>query len=75
MLLRQKHLVCIFLFLVFQTVDFMSGFACAWQEDGVDLVTTIKGAGYYRRGRIVDYVSDFIPPTTIEVNKVYEEYR
>ncbi|KAH9743285.1 AB hydrolase-1 domain-containing protein [Citrus sinensis] len=54
---------------------FHSGFACAWQEDGVDLVTTIKGAGYYRRGRIVDYVSDFIPPTTIEVNKVYEEYR
>ncbi|KAH9791740.1 AB hydrolase-1 domain-containing protein [Citrus sinensis] len=54
---------------------FHSGFARAWQEDGVDLVTTIKGAGYYRRGRIVDYVSDFIPPTTIEVNKVYEEYR
>ncbi|KAH9743287.1 AB hydrolase-1 domain-containing protein [Citrus sinensis] len=58
-----------------QTRRFHSGFACAWQEDGVDLVTTIKGAGYYRRGRIVDYVSDFIPPTTIEVNKVYEEYR
>ncbi|KAH9791742.1 AB hydrolase-1 domain-containing protein [Citrus sinensis] len=58
-----------------QTRRFHSGFARAWQEDGVDLVTTIKGAGYYRRGRIVDYVSDFIPPTTIEVNKVYEEYR
>ncbi|XP_024046197.1 acyltransferase-like protein At3g26840, chloroplastic isoform X6 [Citrus clementina] len=58
-----------------QTRRFGGGGHFLFLEDGVDLVTTIKGAGYYRRGRIVDYVSDFIPPTTIEVNKVYEEYR
>lgn len=42
------------------------------QEDGVDLVTIIKYAYYYRRGKSFDYVSDYIPPTPFEF-KGYEE--
>ncbi|KAH9743294.1 AB hydrolase-1 domain-containing protein [Citrus sinensis] len=45
------------------------------QEEGVDLVTIIKGAGYYRRGKCINYVSDFIPLTTTEFNKFCEEIR
>ncbi|ESR60234.1 AB hydrolase-1 domain-containing protein [Citrus sinensis] len=44
-------------------------------EEGVDLVTIIKGAGYYRRGKCINYVSDFIPLTTTEFNKFCEEIR
>ncbi|KAK4846223.1 hypothetical protein QYF36_014526 [Acer negundo] len=44
-------------------------------EDGVDLVTIIKGASFYRRGNNLDYVSDFIPPTTPESNKALENIR
>ncbi|KAH9791708.1 AB hydrolase-1 domain-containing protein [Citrus sinensis] len=44
-------------------------------EDGVDLVTIIKGASYYRRGRSHDYVSDFMPPTSSEFNKICEDFR
>lgn len=42
------------------------------QEDGVDLVTIIKCTYYYRRGKSLDYVSDFILPTPFEL-KEYEE--
>ncbi|KAH9791758.1 AB hydrolase-1 domain-containing protein [Citrus sinensis] len=49
--------------------------AHVWQEEGVDLVTIIKGAGYYRRGKCINYVSDFIPLTTTEFNKFCEEIR
>ncbi|KAF9622394.1 hypothetical protein IFM89_031197 [Coptis chinensis] len=41
-------------------------------EDGVDLVTVIKGAGFYRRTRKIDYVSDFVLPTPSEFKKVYD---
>lgn len=42
------------------------------QEDGVDLVTIIKRAYYYRRGKSLDYISDYILPTPFEF-KEYEE--
>ncbi|KAK0590520.1 hypothetical protein LWI29_028350 [Acer saccharum] len=56
-------------------LDFMCSSAHVWQEDGVDLVTIIKGASFYRRGNNLDYVSDFIPPTTPESNKAFENIR
>ncbi|OVA09634.1 Diacylglycerol acyltransferase [Macleaya cordata] len=46
-----------------------------FMEDDFDLVTVIKGAGFYRRTRNVDYVSDFIPPTPSEFKQVCESYR
>ncbi|OVA17415.1 Diacylglycerol acyltransferase [Macleaya cordata] len=46
-----------------------------FMEDGFDLVTIIKGAGFYRRTRNIDYVSDFTPPTYSEFEKVYNSYR
>ncbi|KAK2666065.1 hypothetical protein Ddye_004639 [Dipteronia dyeriana] len=46
-----------------------------FMEDGVDLVTIIKGASFYRRGNNLDYVSDFMLPTTPEFNKVFENMR
>ncbi|KAJ0053590.1 hypothetical protein Pint_03058 [Pistacia integerrima] len=45
------------------------------EENRVDLVTIIKSASYYRRGRNVDYVSDYMPPTITEFNKIYEQSR
>ncbi|KAF5479268.1 hypothetical protein F2P56_000102 [Juglans regia] len=44
-------------------------------EDGIDLVTIIKGAGFYRRGKYIDYVSDYMPPTPTEFGKLYDENR
>ncbi|PSS30306.1 Acyltransferase-like protein [Actinidia chinensis var. chinensis] len=44
-------------------------------EDGVDLVMIIKGSSFYRRGRYIDYASDYIPPTPSEFKKVYELHR
>ncbi|KAL9812727.1 putative alpha/beta hydrolase-1 [Arabidopsis thaliana] len=41
-------------------------------EDGVDLVSIIKRAYYYRRGKSLDYISDYILPTPFEF-KEYEE--
>lgn len=45
------------------------------QEDGIDLVTIIKAAGFYRRGKFIDYVSDYMPPTPSEFKKLYDENR
>ncbi|KAK9120174.1 hypothetical protein Scep_018267 [Stephania cephalantha] len=45
------------------------------QEDGVDLVTIIRGAGFYRRRRSVDYVSDFIRPIPSEFAMLLKSYR
>lgn len=45
------------------------------QEDGFDLVTVIKGANFYRRGRHLDFVKDFVPPSTSEFDSVYQPYR
>ncbi|KAB1202858.1 hypothetical protein CJ030_MR8G024971 [Morella rubra] len=44
-------------------------------EDGIDLVTIIKAAGFYRRGKFIDYVSDYMPPTPSEFKKLYDENR
>ncbi|KAI9177731.1 hypothetical protein LWI28_018557 [Acer negundo] len=44
-------------------------------EGGVDLVTVIKGAGFYRRGKYIDYVSDYMPPTPSEFKKIHESSR
>ncbi|OMO85488.1 Diacylglycerol acyltransferase [Corchorus capsularis] len=44
-------------------------------EDKVDLVTIIKGASFYRRGKHLDYVSDYIPPTPSEFKKIYESIK
>ncbi|KAE9449017.1 hypothetical protein C3L33_19088, partial [Rhododendron williamsianum] len=44
-------------------------------EDGVDLVTIIKGASFYRRARCLDYVSDYMPPTPPEFRKIHESIR
>ncbi|CAK7334093.1 unnamed protein product [Dovyalis caffra] len=44
-------------------------------EDGVDLVSVIKGASFYRRGKCHDYVSDYIPPAPSEVKKMWESNR
>ncbi|XP_059669942.1 phytyl ester synthase 2, chloroplastic-like isoform X3 [Cornus florida] len=44
-------------------------------EDGFDLVTTIKGAGFYRHARYLDYVSDYVPPGPSEFKQIYEPYR
>ncbi|XP_075640363.1 phytyl ester synthase 2, chloroplastic-like [Castanea sativa] len=42
-------------------------------EDGIDLVTIIKGASFYRRGKYLDYVSDYMLPTPTEFKKVAED--
>lgn len=44
-------------------------------EESVDLVATIKGAGFYRRARYLDYVLDYVPPTASEIEKVSETNR
>ena len=47
--------------------------AHVWQEDGIDLVTIIKGASFYRRGKYLDYVSDYMLPTPTEFKNVVED--
>ncbi|XP_022740299.1 acyltransferase-like protein At3g26840, chloroplastic isoform X3 [Durio zibethinus] len=44
-------------------------------EDSVDLVTNIKGASFYRHGKYLDYVSDYMPPTPYEFKKIFESNR
>ncbi|KAF8390709.1 hypothetical protein HHK36_025236 [Tetracentron sinense] len=44
-------------------------------EDGLDLVTIIKGTSFYRRAKYLDYVSDYLPPTVSEFKEAYESYR
>ncbi|KAI3862535.1 hypothetical protein MKX03_037639 [Papaver bracteatum] len=46
-----------------------------FMEDGFDLVTVIKGAGFYRRTKKLDYVSDFMHPNQSELTKMYDSYR
>ncbi|GAB4847354.1 hypothetical protein Ancab_026413 [Ancistrocladus abbreviatus] len=41
-------------------------------EDGVDLVYTIKGTTFYRRGRSQDYFADYLLPTPSDMKKAYE---
>ncbi|KAK4746659.1 hypothetical protein SAY87_025696 [Trapa incisa] len=44
-------------------------------DDGVNLITIIKGASFYRRGMSLDYVSDYLPPTYSEFLKLYSSNR
>ncbi|XP_010245387.2 PREDICTED: acyltransferase-like protein At1g54570, chloroplastic [Nelumbo nucifera] len=45
-------------------------------EDGINLLTVIKGTSTYRRSRRHDYTSDFIPPTMTEYrNAVNQQYK
>ncbi|CAL5368651.1 unnamed protein product [Camellia sinensis] len=44
-------------------------------EDGIDLVTIIKGTSFYRRAKCVDYASDYKPPSPSEFTSIYELYR
>ncbi|XP_030515183.2 phytyl ester synthase 2, chloroplastic-like [Rhodamnia argentea] len=44
-------------------------------EDGFDLLTVIKCVGLYRRGKVLDYVSDYLPPTHAEFKNVNESNR
>uniref|UniRef100_A0ACD5XUE8 Uncharacterized protein n=1 Tax=Avena sativa TaxID=4498 RepID=A0ACD5XUE8_AVESA len=44
-------------------------------EDEFDLATTIKGAGYYRRSRQTDFVSDYLPLTPDEFEKAINHDR
>ncbi|CAM0881241.1 unnamed protein product [Alopecurus aequalis] len=41
-------------------------------EDGVNLLSVIKGANMYRRGRQRDFVTDYLPPTLNEYKKTFD---
>jgi hypothetical protein len=42
------------------------------QEDGVNLLSVIKGANMYRRGRQRDSVTDYLPPTLSEFRQTFD---
>ncbi|KAJ4831351.1 hypothetical protein Tsubulata_015974 [Turnera subulata] len=42
-------------------------------EEGVNLLTVIKGTNKYRRSRQRDYVSDFIPPSMSDYKRYFED--
>ncbi|KAJ4902552.1 Esterase/lipase/thioesterase family protein [Raphanus sativus] len=44
-------------------------------EDGVDLATIIKISYYYRRGKILDYISDYTLPTPYELKEFEQSQR
>ncbi|XP_039157570.1 acyltransferase-like protein At1g54570, chloroplastic isoform X2 [Eucalyptus grandis] len=50
-----------------QISNFDDGGHFLFLEDGFDLVTIIKGVGFYRRGKGLDYVSDCLPPSPAEI--------
>lgn len=43
------------------------------QEDGIGLMTVIKGTCKYRRSRRRDFVSDFLPPSMTELKYVRDQ--
>ncbi|KAJ8423133.1 hypothetical protein Cgig2_021285 [Carnegiea gigantea] len=43
-------------------------------EDGVDLMYTVKGASFYRRGKRHDYASDYLPPNPSDFERVQDNY-
>ncbi|XP_026385556.1 acyltransferase-like protein At1g54570, chloroplastic [Papaver somniferum] len=45
-----------------------------FMEDGFNLVTVIKGAGFYRRSSKIDYVSDYIPQNLSGIKKTTDGY-
>uniref|UniRef100_A0A1J3DIS7 Acyltransferase-like protein, chloroplastic n=1 Tax=Noccaea caerulescens TaxID=107243 RepID=A0A1J3DIS7_NOCCA len=44
-------------------------------EDGVDLVTIIKGTCFYRRGKSHDHLTDYIMPTPFELKQQLDDHR
>ncbi|XP_011032515.1 PREDICTED: acyltransferase-like protein At1g54570, chloroplastic [Populus euphratica] len=42
-------------------------------EDGVNLLTIIKGTSKYRRSRRLDFVSNYLPPSMSEFKRGFEE--
>ncbi|CAO2184589.1 unnamed protein product [Urochloa humidicola] len=42
-------------------------------EDGINLLSVIKGVNMYRRGRQRDFVTDYLPPTLSEFKKTFDE--
>ncbi|KAF8660565.1 hypothetical protein HU200_057588 [Digitaria exilis] len=42
-------------------------------EDGINLLSVIKGVNMYRRGRQKDFVTDYLPPTLSEFKKTFDE--
>ncbi|KAI3500946.1 hypothetical protein L1887_36775 [Cichorium endivia] len=44
-------------------------------EQNFDLLTVIKGAGFYRRAKHTDYASDFLPPTPREIKDIVDSAR
>ncbi|RCV25431.1 hypothetical protein SETIT_5G166000v2 [Setaria italica] len=42
-------------------------------EDGVNLLSVIKGVNMYRRRRQRDFVTDYLPPTLSEFKKTFDE--
>ncbi|XP_044377242.1 acyltransferase-like protein At3g26840, chloroplastic isoform X6 [Triticum aestivum] len=44
------------------------------EEGGFDIVTTIKGAGYYRRSSQTDFIADYLPPTPSELKKILDSF-
>ncbi|XP_028551496.1 acyltransferase-like protein At3g26840, chloroplastic isoform X2 [Dendrobium catenatum] len=45
------------------------------EEESFDIVNVMKGSCYYRRSSYKDYVSDYLPPTPYEFQKISEQYR
>lgn len=43
------------------------------QEDGIGLMTVIKGTRKFRRSRRHSYASDFLPPSMTELNYVCDQ--
>ena len=43
------------------------------QEDGIGLMTVIKGTSKFRRSRRHSYASDFLPPSMTELNYFYDQ--
>ncbi|KAI3776860.1 hypothetical protein L1987_46650 [Smallanthus sonchifolius] len=44
-------------------------------EESFDLVTVIKGAGFYRRAKHTDYASDFVVPSSHEIKEILDSSR
>ncbi|KAL6627860.1 hypothetical protein ACP70R_031586 [Stipagrostis hirtigluma subsp. patula] len=42
-------------------------------EDGINLLSVLKGVNMYRRGRQRDFVTDYLPPTLSESKKTFDE--
>ncbi|KAJ9557582.1 hypothetical protein OSB04_012196 [Centaurea solstitialis] len=57
-----------------QTLILSSGHLL-FMEPHHDLVTTLKATGFYRRTRNLDYVLDYLPPTSYEFRKARESHR